>query len=252
MLMGPKPSTSGGPSHHGQKNLAIRLLGAMEARRPHSSEQASWGRRDSGRAYKHRGQTRQAGDQRGRSPHQGTRHATEIDSTLGVLGRGPVLRPREKNDEFVQSWLQQTQARHSRLPAEGHGTRRPRATERSHFRTLANRDRKRSRSLSEPRRPTPTPAAQVEYRFEKRARHKTRDDKYEHKVRSGKKPVRSEQAQGPGTQDPAGRGCRRTKDKRTAKAHQEVTGAIPSHILRRSMDAPVSNREKCHLLTEDS
>ena len=174
----------------------------MEVLRPHPSEQTSRRRHDTSHGHEDRGQARQTKDYLG-SHQKDPRRVTEIGTALGALGRGPVPRPREKNDEFIQSWLQQTQARHSRPPATGREKQRPRLAERSRSRTRANRHGKRSRSLSEPPPPSPRPTVQVDYRFEKRARHRTRDDKYEYKS----------QVRGAGTKDAAGKGRQKCKDK---------------------------------------
>ena len=184
----------------------------MEVLRPHPSEQTSRRRHDSSHGHEDRGQARRTTDHHG-SQHKSARRVTGVGTPLGALGRGPVPRPREKNDEFIQSWLQQTQARHSHPSATDREKQRPRLPERSRSRTRANRHGKRSMSLSEPRPPSPKPAAQVDHRFEKRARHRTREDKYEHKARAGKKPVSDEEVRGPGTKNAAGRGRQKGKDK---------------------------------------
>jgi hypothetical protein len=118
-----------------------------------------------------------------------TRHLKENDRPPRALGEGPVSRSKEKNDEFIQSWLQQTQARHTRLPETDQEKGRLRLADQSRSKIVADRRRKRPRSPSEHPPPPPTAAEQVEYRFEKRARHRTRDDKYDYKAR-GTKPKR--------------------------------------------------------------
>lgn len=135
---------------------------------------------------------RRHGDYRQHGKPTMTRHLKENDLALRTLGEGPVPRSKEKNDEYIQTWLQQTQARHSRLPKTDHEKGRPQLSDQFRPRTVAdrNRSRKRSRSLSEQPLPPPKAAEQVEYRFEKRARHRTRDDKYDYKARGGTKPKR--------------------------------------------------------------
>jgi hypothetical protein len=109
-----------------------------------------------------------------------TRHLGMAHGPLGPLEEGPALRSKHQNDEYIQSWLQQTQARSSPLPGlERHGGQ-PRAG------SLAYRHGKRSRSPSEAGLPSPGTAKQAERQYEKRARRKTREDKYEYKARTGR------------------------------------------------------------------
>lgn len=114
-----------------------------------------------------------------------------------ALGKGPVPRSKEKNDEFVQSWLQRTQPRQSRPSVIGYGRDHERErvplTGRSSLDICRNNHGKRPRSLpGSP--PSPSGAEHVEYRFEKRARHKTRDDKYDYKARATKKRVSDQES----------------------------------------------------------
>ena len=112
----------------------------------------------------------------------------EIITCHEALGKGPVPRSKEKNDEFVQSWLQQTQSRHSRPSVTSYEKEPVQLTEQFWFETHGNNHRKRSRPLLESP-PPPDRAKHIEYRFEKRARHKTREDKYDYKARETKKRV---------------------------------------------------------------
>jgi hypothetical protein len=149
---------------------------------------ASQRRRDSRqRGHRHHGRHSETKDhETGLRTATATRHLKENYRPFGALGEGPVPRSKEKNDEFIQSWLQQTQARHARLPETDQEKGRLRLADQSRSKTVADRHRKRPRSPSEQPPPPPTAAEQVEYRFEKRARHRTRDDKYDYKARGTK------------------------------------------------------------------
>lgn len=133
---------------------------------------------------------------------------------------GPVPRSKEKNDEFVQTWLQQTQTRHShhsRLDCND----TPRAErERSHSRAEVTRYKKRLRSRSEASPPPPRMTEQLEHRFEKRARYKTRDDKYEYKPGVGHKHVSGQRVRG--AVDPW-----KPKRSRVDKRRSSVSWALP-------------------------
>jgi hypothetical protein len=160
----------------------------MEAVRPRPLGATSRRRHEHQHRHEHRGRDSQI-----RNRERGLQTIGHLDDTtkpsLGTLGRGPTPRPKEKNDEFVQSWLQQTQARHSHLPEPAREEKQLRLAERSRSRTHEDKHRKRARPLSDAEPPSPEPAGQVEYRFEKRARRKTRDDKYDYKPRVDKKDV---------------------------------------------------------------
>ena len=109
---------------------------------------------------------------------------------------GPVPRSKEKNDEFVQTWLQQTQTRHSHHSRPDRNDTPRAERERSHSRAEVTRYKKRSRSRSAASPPPPRMTEQLEHRFEKRARHKTRDDKYEYKSGVGHKHVSGQRVRG--------------------------------------------------------
>ncbi|KAL2269841.1 hypothetical protein VTJ83DRAFT_2025 [Remersonia thermophila] len=89
--------------------------------------------------------------------------------------------PKEK-DEFIQSWLQSTQARRSSLQEPSYRKDDLRLAGQHRGRTQPEEKRKRPWSLSEQPSPDPATAERVEDRFEKRARHKTRDTKYDYKA----------------------------------------------------------------------
>jgi hypothetical protein len=171
-------------SHHNSR----RCDKVMEVLPSKPSGPASQKRRDSRqrghRHYGRHGETK--GPETRLQMTMVTRHLKENDRPLEALGEGPVPRSKETNDEFIQSWLQQTQARHARLPETDQETGRLRLADQPRSKTVADRHRKRPRSLSEQPPPSPTAAEQVQYRFEKRARHRTRDDKYDYKARGTK------------------------------------------------------------------
>lgn len=122
-------------------------------------------------------------------PHDNTQHFIRMDTPYGNMRENPVTRSREKNDEFVQTWLQQTQARDLHLPRRGQHERLPDTANRSRSRADVSRRGKRPRPQSDDAPPSPKLAGQVEHRFEKRARHKTRSGKYDYKTRPGNKNV---------------------------------------------------------------
>lgn len=103
---------------------------------------------------------------------------------LGLgLSTGPhPPRPEEKGD-FILSWLQQTQTRRDIPPESGHRKENGRLGENYHDNVQQDKRRKRPRSLSDEWSPEPTKPAKDNRTFEKRARHKTREDKYEYKAR---------------------------------------------------------------------
>lgn len=121
--------------------------------------------------------------------HASAQPLANMDAPFRFLKEVPVPRSREKNDQVVQSWLQQTQARHSRLPDPDYDEGRFEAADRSRSKPDINKHGKRPRSLSDYVPPSPKAAAPVEHRFEKRARHKTRSDKYDYKAGVGHKHV---------------------------------------------------------------
>jgi hypothetical protein len=123
------------------------------------------------------------------NPHGDAQHLAKMDAPFRTLREGLVPRSREKNDEFVQSWLQQTQARDSHLSRPSRDEGLPGTAKRARPRADMNRHGKRPRSLSNDAPPLPEVTGQVEHRFEKRARHKTRSDKYDYKARVGHKHV---------------------------------------------------------------
>lgn len=112
-------------------------------------------------------------------PQGNSRHIGQIERHPRHLDEGLIHRFKEKNDEYIQSWLQQTQTRRYRHPEPDHNSSLPQS--RAHW----DRDMARLRHQSE----SPKATRQDEYRFEKRARHKTRDDKYEYKACVGRKRV---------------------------------------------------------------
>jgi hypothetical protein len=163
----------------------------MEFLRSHPSGTTSRRRHNHQDTHTHRTRNGQARDRK-ENWDTGQRRPADIIMHHGALGKGPVPRSKEKNDEFVQSWLQQTQSRQSRPSAIGYGREHERErvqlTEQSLLGTRRNNHGKRPRSLPESP-PPPSGAEYVEYRFEKRARHKIRDDKYDYKALAMKKRV---------------------------------------------------------------
>lgn len=164
-------------------------------RRSHSAKKSFRRRHDFERSHRSNQEYRGKTDQTKTS----TQHLAEVNKPLGPLGRGPVLRPREKNDAFIHSWLQETQTRHPHPLAEDHEREAVALAEQSDFKLRANRHKRRPRPSSGPPHPSPKTTEQPEYRFEKRARHKTRNDKYECKAKAGNKRVLDEEFVGPGT-----------------------------------------------------
>lgn len=167
----------------------------MEVRRSHSAKETLRRRHSFERSHRHNQEySGQAGQTKAN-----TQHLAEVNRSLGPLGRGPVLRPREKNDAFIHSWLQETQARHPH-PLSGDHEREAVALEgQPGFELRTNRHRRRSRPSSGLPHPSPKTTEQPGYRFEKRARHKTRTDKYECKRKAAKKRVWDEEVVDPGT-----------------------------------------------------
>jgi hypothetical protein len=163
----------------------------MEFLRPRPSGITSRRRHGHQDTHAHRTRDGQARDQK-ENWDTGQQRPADIIMHHEALGKGPVPRSKEKNDEFVQSWLQQTQSRQSRPSAigygRGHERERVQLTEQSLLGTRQNNHGKRPRSLPESP-PSPSGAKHVEYRFEKRARHKTRNDKYDYKALAIKKRV---------------------------------------------------------------
>ncbi|KAK4158175.1 hypothetical protein C8A00DRAFT_11028 [Chaetomidium leptoderma] len=177
----------------------------MEALRSHPPGTTSRRRHDHKRSPEYRRQDIQT-KHRKRSLQTSARHLAETSLPIGDLGDGPVPRSKEKNDEFIQCWLQQTQPRPSHIPEPDRESGRPRLAEQSRSRAHADKHRKRPRSPSEHPRPSLNAAGQVEeYRFEKRARHKTRDDKYDYKARAGNKRASGEELRKRRTKNASGR-----------------------------------------------
>jgi hypothetical protein len=181
----------------------------MEMRRSHSAGKSLWKRHDFGRS---RRRNREDSEQANQTMTD-IQHLAELNKPLGPLGRGPVPRPREKNDAFIHSWLQETQARHPHPLTAEHEKETAALAEQSGPKLRANRHRKRSRPSPEPPRLSLKPSEQPGYRFEKRARHKTRNDKYEDKTKVVKKRVLAEELHEPGTTSAAERNHRKTKER---------------------------------------
>jgi hypothetical protein len=199
--------------------LGPRLLG-VTSRRGHEHQHR----------HEHRGRDSQTRN-RGRSLQTIAHRDDTTKLSLGALGRGPTPRPKEKNDEFVQSWLQQTQPRHSHLPEPYHEERQLRLAEQSTSRAHADKHRKRPRPFSDPQLPSPEPAGQVEYRFEKRARHKTRLDKYDYKRRADRKHGRGE-----GLREYAVKGATGERSRRTEGEHsvgQPIDQIVNASLISR-------------------
>ena len=163
----------------------------MEFLRSHLSGTTSRRRPGHQDTHEHRTLDGQARDRK-EAWDTGQRRPVDILMHHETLGKGPVPRSKEKNDEFVQSWLQQTQSRQSRPSVISYGREHERErvqfTGQSSLDTRRNNHGKRPRSLPESP-PSPSGAKHVEYRFEKRSRHKTREDKYDYKARATKKRV---------------------------------------------------------------
>ncbi|KAK4042070.1 hypothetical protein C8A01DRAFT_14260, partial [Parachaetomium inaequale] len=196
--------------HSIEANHNSSTQGAMEALRPRPSGTPSRRRHDYQRSRGHSARDGQAKDHK-RSLQTRPRHSVEITRPLEDLGGGPVPRSKEKNDAFVQSWLQQTQARHSHLPETGHEKGRLQPAEQRRPSERGDKHRKRPRSLSGPPPPSPRRIEEPEYRFEKRARHKTRDDKYDYKAPAGNKRVSDQGFREHGPREAAGRRSQTTK-----------------------------------------
>ncbi|KAK4099740.1 hypothetical protein N658DRAFT_152162 [Parathielavia hyrcaniae] len=164
---------------------------------------------------------------------------------LAALGRGPTPRPKEQNDEFIQSWLQQTQARDSHLLKIDGQRRQLQVAEQSGASDHIRKHQKRPRPVSDPSPPSPKAAERVEHRFEKRARHKTRDDKYDYKPRADKKRV-SDQAHRGHTATGDGKE-RALRTERQHLTHQRDAGIATSHMIpRASKLIPKTNRPSRH------
>ncbi|KAL2261148.1 hypothetical protein VTK26DRAFT_4644 [Humicola hyalothermophila] len=162
-------------------------------------------------------------------------YSTETGGRFRTLMKGPVIRSKEKNDEFIQSWLQQTQARHSRLPVSDELP--PFVAEPTRSKADRTKHRKRSRPHSEASPPTPKTIQQLEHRFEKRARHKTREDKYEYKPRVRQRDVVRQEGR------PAESGPQKRSEMdpyRSSKRGRVAWGINSSHLLRRA-SKPTSN-----------
>ncbi|KAK4128359.1 hypothetical protein N657DRAFT_667640 [Parathielavia appendiculata] len=173
-------------------------------------------------------------------------HFDEITkASLAALGRGPTPRPKEENDEFIQSWLQQMQARHSHLSRPDHERRQLRLTEQSSARDHVGKHRKRPRPILESSPPSPEAAERVENRFEKRTRHKTRDDKYDYKPHADKKRASGQGLRSCTTTDARKDRALAVEGKRSAR--QGDAQAAASHMLpRTSKLIPKANRISRH------
>jgi hypothetical protein len=183
----------------------------MEAHRLRASGTTSRRRHDYQRSHGHGARDGQAKDYK-RSLQTRPQHSVETTRPLEDLGGGPVPRSKEKNDAFVQSWLQQTQARHSHFPETAQERGRLQLAEQPRPSERRDKHRKRPRSLSGP--PPPSPRRIVEepeYRFEKRARHKTRHDKYDYKAPTGNTRVLDQGFREAGLREAAGTRYQTTK-----------------------------------------
>lgn len=145
---------------------------------------------------------------RTRSFYPNARHLAEIEAPFRSLRQGPVPRSKEENDEFIQSWLQQTQARYSHLPEPSQDEELPEVAEGARSKTDPGRRRKRQRSLSDDTFPVPNTVENAGQRFEKRARHKTRHDKYDYKPHVAQKRAPGWEPRG---HDTMGKGTARRK-----------------------------------------
>ncbi|KAK4131922.1 hypothetical protein BT67DRAFT_386695, partial [Trichocladium antarcticum] len=94
------------------------------------------------------------------NPHDNTQHFIRMDTPYGTIRENPVARSREKNVEFVQTWLQQTQARDLHLPRRGQHERLPDTANRSRSRADVSRHGKRPRPQSDDAPPSPKLAGQ--------------------------------------------------------------------------------------------
>ncbi|KAK3311310.1 uncharacterized protein B0T15DRAFT_571699 [Chaetomium strumarium] len=155
------------------------------------------------------------------------------EPTLEPLGEGPTIRSKGENDEYIQSWLQQTQNYPSRAPDPDHREEWSQMLEHFRHKAHADRRRKRSRSPLVTAPASPKTAEPAEHRFEKRARHKTRDDKYDYKTPAGQKLVSSKELRERGR-----RGTIKVRDKETRKGHPTRHGdsdVMASHKLEMGM-----------------
>ncbi|KAH7626452.1 hypothetical protein B0T09DRAFT_391814 [Sordaria sp. MPI-SDFR-AT-0083] len=102
---------------------------------------------------------------------EGHRHQDEFDVPASQPGK----------TDYVQSWLQRSQATRARPPEPIAEDRPEKISPRVHMVKQASQKKKRTRSESpEPAHPREAHSP-VALRFEKRSRHKTRPDKYEYK-----------------------------------------------------------------------
>ncbi|KAK3694661.1 hypothetical protein B0T22DRAFT_533666, partial [Podospora appendiculata] len=99
-------------------------------------------------------------------------------------GPGPPDLPEDGNNEFVQSWLAQTQA-HRSHPQNSRDQERPRRfSPPVHPEKHGEKARKRPRAPSKSPSVSSEPRKQVERSFERRSRYKTHEDKYNYKKKS--------------------------------------------------------------------
>ncbi|KAK3383855.1 hypothetical protein B0T24DRAFT_65653 [Lasiosphaeria ovina] len=102
-------------------------------------------------------------------------------------GLEPQAHPDQAKDELVQSWLSRTQPRHPRFPEDDGIETLQHFSPRARPETKSQEKRKRRRSSSRGGSASPEKRSRPEASFEKRARHKTREDKYIQKLDAGPK-----------------------------------------------------------------
>ncbi|KAK1826137.1 hypothetical protein QBC39DRAFT_28894 [Podospora conica] len=131
---------------------------------------------------RHRARTRGRDDndadidaRRSSQRHQALIAQTNPREGVGTVGNG-----------YIQSWLKQTQSHRHHEPSSANESRH--VPSRPHTREDLAKATKRARSPPDPDMPRHRePHREPDYRFEKRPRHKVREDKYEHQVDGGAK-----------------------------------------------------------------
>ena len=111
--------------------------------------------------------------------HSSQRHHAHIAQTNPREGAGTAA------NDYIQSWLKQTQSHRQHEPSSANESRR--VPSRLHARESQTNAKKRARSPPDPViSPRRESHREPDYRFEKRPRHKVREDKYQHRGDGGK------------------------------------------------------------------
>lgn len=118
-----------------------------------------------------------------RSPQRRAPLVSKVDGPLRYLEGSSVPRSKEENHEFIQSWLQQTRSRLSRLPGSGRDETPPQPSGVTCTKVDIGGGRKRARSPPEAASKSLGGIKSVQDQFEKRARYQTHVDKYDDKAR---------------------------------------------------------------------